>query len=458
MTQRQVRLADHSSRTPSRYTVAGALGAAFLAAWMGFAAAAEPNAADKAARQSDLDAVNRKIGLSSDRLAALQKEIDALAKDRATLNDALLDATQREQRIEGQLTDSEARMAELERRQAKLRDSLNARRNVLAEVLAALQRMGRSPPPAILVRPEDALDSLRSAILLGAVVPNLKVDADALAIDLAALAALRADVARERDIAAGEARQIAEDGHRIELLLAEKRKAEAASADALQAERDNAAQLASQALSLKDLIAAVEKAPGATGKAADDARRADARRVATGAQPPATDPNAKAGVRTAALGAADRIAPAMAFTAAKGLLPKPVSGVQIRGFGDDDGLGSKSPGISIRTRSGAQVSSPVDGWVVFSGPFRSYGQLLIINAGGGYHVLLAGMERSDVELGQFVLAGEPVAVMGDRRLASVGAIDVGQPQPLLYVEFRKDGNSIDPGPWWAPRNDEKAAG
>jgi murein hydrolase activator len=83
---------------------------------------------------------------------------------------------------------------------------------------------------------------------------------------------------------------------------------------------------------------------------------------------------------------------------------------------------------------------------------------LIINAGDGYHVLLAGMERIDVQLGQFVLAGEPVAVMDSTKLASVGAVNVGAAQPVLYIEFRKDGASIDPAPWWATSNVEKVGG
>jgi len=85
--------------------------------------------------------------------------------------------------------------------------------------------------------------------------------------------------------------------------------------------------------------------------------------------------------------------------------------------------------------------------VVYAGPFRSYGQLLIINAGGGYHILLAGMSRIDVSLGQFVLAGEPIAVMG--RAAAPGSSGEDSSRPVLYVEFRKDGRPVDPGPWWA---------
>ena len=106
---------------------------------------------------------------------------------------------------------------------------------------------------------------------------------------------------------------------------------------------------------------------------------------------------------------------------------------------------------------GAEITAPCDGWVVYAGPFRSYGQLLILNAGGGYHVLLAGMERISVDLGQFVLTGEPVAVMGGEAQVSA-AVATGSKQPVLYVEFRKDGTPIDPSPWWATNEGEKVRG
>ncbi|OYY63425.1 MAG: hypothetical protein B7Y61_21855, partial [Rhizobiales bacterium 35-66-30] len=122
--------------------------------------------------------------------------------------------------------------------------------------------------------------------------------------------------------------------------------------------------------------------------------------------------------------------------------------------GAPDGLGSTEKGLTMATRAGAQVAAPSDGWVVYAGPFRSYGQLLIINAGGGYHILMAGMERITVDLGQFVLTGEPVAVMGNGPRAANSASG----QPHLYVEFRKDGISIDPAPWWAATDSQKVRG
>jgi septal ring factor EnvC (AmiA/AmiB activator) len=145
------------------------------------------------------------------------------------------------------------------------------------------------------------------------------------------------------------------------------------------------------------------------------------------------------------------------FAEAKGLLSLPVTGVALRRFGEEDGNGGAEKGLTLATQPAATVTAPCDGWVVYAGPFRSYGQLLIINAGGGYHVVLSGMDRINVALGQFVLTGEPVGAMGsgETRVASTAPSAVAQ--PTLYVEFRKDGISIDPTPWWAT-NGEKARG
>ncbi len=153
-----------------------------------------------------------------------------------------------------------------------------------------------------------------------------------------------------------------------------------------------------------------------------------------------------------------RIAPAIAFDDARGRLPQPVAGTMLKGFGQEDEFGGLTEGQSIATRPGSNVTSPADGWVVYSGPFRSFGQLLILNTGDGYHVLLAGLDRIDAELGQFVLTGEPVGVMGATQWASASTFGLGSTQPILYVEFRKDGRAIDPTPWWSRTEEEKARG
>jgi len=147
----------------------------------------------------------------------------------------------------------------------------------------------------------------------------------------------------------------------------------------------------------------------------------------------------------------------VAFVSARGRLPLPVNGVRIREFGAPDSVGTTEKGLSIATRAGAQVTAPCDGWVVYAGSFRNYGQVLILNAGGGYHVVLAGMERISVDVGQFVLTGEPVAIMGSSPQAAA-TLASGSSQPVLYVEFRKDGTPVDPSPWWAASEGEKVRG
>jgi septal ring factor EnvC (AmiA/AmiB activator) len=153
-----------------------------------------------------------------------------------------------------------------------------------------------------------------------------------------------------------------------------------------------------------------------------------------------------------------RLKPALAFAEVKGQLALPVVGAVLKTFGAPDGFGAAEKGISIATPASATVSAPADGWVAFSGPYRSYGQLLIINAGAGYYVVMAGMERINVSVGQFILAGEPVASMGDGSTRTATAAAIGAEQPVLYIEFRKDGAAIDPGPWWVKPDMEKARG
>ncbi len=432
-----------------------------LASWCGNVSAQEPSEQLIAARQAiiaerdrkiaELEALSEQIHLSESRVAELTAEIATLDTDRATLNQNLISTAERMRELEGQLDATEARLASLANDEATIRTSLLERRDQLAGVLAALQRMGRRPAPAILVRPEDALASVRSAILLGAVVPELRSEATELADDLARLVALEESIREERDRLTADATSLAEDRTRLEILVNERAGAQAQSQEALAAERERVAALATETTGLEELVGRMEGEIAAATAAADRARQSEAALEA------ALVPSAPA-VPPTNLGAPDRIEPAVAFARAAGLLPLPANGALVTNYGAEDGIGGRTTGITLETRPGAQVSTPSDGWVVYAGPFRSYGQLLILNTGGGYHVVLAGMQRIIVELGQFVLAGEPVAVMGAHRNAGVGPLGIDAAQPLLYVEFRKDGQAIDPGPWWIEEPDTKVGG
>lgn len=397
-------------------------------------------------RERELAALTSDITVSSDRQAAIAREIQVLDRDRDTLNAKIINTADTIRGLETELTDTERRLRSLGENEDAVRLSLIARRDVLAEVLAALQRIGRRPPPALAVRPSDALSAVRSAILLNAVMPELRVETEALAADLEELQRLKSVIAKEERRLRGDAMRLAEEKSRLELLLSAKRQEHTKTVRVLEDEKRRAEELAAKASSLKDLIADLEAQIDSAREAAEKSRQAA---LETGRDRPREfDPFSDPG----------RLAPAIAFQDALGRLPQPVSGMVLRDFGQEDEFGGVTEGQSIATRPGSNVTSPADGWVVYSGPFRSYGQLLILNTGDGYHVLLAGMDRIDAELGQFVLAGEPVGVMGATQWASASTFGMGSTQPILYVEFRKDGRAVDPTPWWARTEEEKARG
>jgi murein hydrolase activator len=414
-----------------------------VAASMPQAAAPSPDAIKQ--REQELEATRAQQKSAAELQEKLKADIAAIGQDRSQLNQQLIDIAAQVRGIETRIGDAEARLRPLDSHEQQIRGSLDARRSEIVEVLAALQRAGRRTPPALLVRPEDALQSLRTAMLLGSVVPELRGRAQKLAGDLGELVALRKTIATERDRLAADRDRLGDDRTRLAALIDERQRQQSSIEKDMETESARAIALSRQVDTLQGLIAKMEQDSKSAAKAAATASLQGAPANLNG------KPN------LGALKDPARMSPAVAFASAKGLFAMPVNGAKIREFGGSDGAGGVEKGISLATRAGAQVTTPCDGWVVYAGPFRSYGQLLILNAGGGYHVLIAGMERISVNIGQFVLTGEPVATMGTTsQVASILAANASQ--PVLYIEFRKDGTPIDPGPWWAANEGEKVRG
>lgn len=395
----------------------------------------------------ELERVTADIELSRERRAALESGIDSLKKDQVTIRTELIQSAKTQKKLSEDVGESELRLARLGGRHDELRKSLNARRGVLAEVLAALQRMGRNPPPALLVSPEDALSSVRSAILLGAVVPEIRGQTQKLVADLKELTDVRASIANERERLIATLQEQAEQEERLTLLLAEKRKLAEQSREKLEQEAAASQRLAARARSLEDLIASLGQEIESVQRAAEEADRAEKERAE---QTQIQREKARESARKAPPDA-DRIAPAFAFSRLKKKLELPVAGNRKFGFGEDDGTGRPLKGMMVSTVPDAIVTAPADGWVVYSGPFRSYGELIILNAGDGYHLVLAGMGSTNADIGQFVVAGEPIGRMNTTKVVSASVLALATAEPTLYIEFRKNGKPVDPAPWWASK-------
>jgi len=401
-------------------------------------------------RQHELSTLQDMQKASDEKRRQLEAEIASIGQDHARLSAALLESTQKTAADETKISEAEKRLADLKGNEDAIRKSLDSRRDVLAEVLASLQRMGRKPPPAMLVAPEDMLQAIRTSMLLSALLPEMRAETVALTTDLTELVKTRRAIEAEKKSLDADMASLKDEHLRLARLIDARQQALTQTQQALGSEKDRMRDLAQKATSLKDLIGSMESEVAAAARAADAAKAADeARRLA------ALEPGAKP--KSDSKDPA-RLTPAIGFADAKGTLSLPATGHAIKTFGAPDGFGGTEKGLFLETRAQAVVSSPCDGWIVYAGPYRTYGQLLIVNAGQGYYVLLAGMDRINVNVGQFILAGEPVAMMGDGSVKTAAAIAIGAAQPILYVEFRKDGTAVDPGPWWVKSDIQRVRG
>ncbi|VVB49082.1 hypothetical protein RHAL1_03647 [Beijerinckiaceae bacterium RH AL1] len=400
-------------------------------------------------KQTELRGLQDTIDATAARRAALANEIAGIEADHAKLAAALIETTSKVNVSQAKVADIEKRLDTLGEREGAARRTLESRKAVVAEVLAALQRMGRKPPPALLVDPEDVLKAIRTSMLLGDLLPAMRSEVERLVVDLTTLTEARKAVQAERRNLDAEIASLNAERERLSALVEARQAALGKAQGAMADEAEKAKRLAGEAGSLKDLIGRMERDDAASAKGAAAARQSDAKLAAI---------TPDAGLAAQPFKDPARLAPAVAFDKTRGLLPMPVSGALLRGFGDDDGLGGTEKGMLLATPVTAPVTAPADGWIAYAGPYRSFGQLLILNVGSGYYIVLAGMDRINVGLGQFVLAGEPIGAMGDGSAKTAAAVALGAAQPLLYVEFRKDGATIDPGPWWARPELQKVRG
>ncbi|MBL4785842.1 MAG: peptidoglycan DD-metalloendopeptidase family protein [Cohaesibacteraceae bacterium] len=389
--------------------------------------------------QNVLNTLLQQQATSASRLGVLDTEITGLQSDRAGLRLNLITLARTIDELDEDIAIRETRLATLFEDEVDTRGRLHDQRYTLGRIVGALQRIGKNPPPALVVKPRDALAAVRSAIILGAIMPNLRSKAAALAKDLNGLITIRRRIGDESTLLSERVAKLNDDRSRMNLLLETKRNQE----QIVLASRTNQAKqleiIVTRSTSLNELIRTLEKDLDIVQR-----KELERKQQEQLARTPLTQEE-----KLTAMKDMSRMAPAIPFDKTRGLLPKPVRGVQLASFQrNTKDRGRFASGIRIATRNGAQVTSPCDGWIVYAGDFRSYGKLLIIDAGNDYHVVLTGMETLNVTQKQFVLTGEPVGNMRTTRVASVSALNPDTIRPVLYVEFRKGGVAIDPAPWW----------
>lgn len=414
------------------------------------------SAADRMAREIELKETERQLQLGAEARRKYEADLSLIRSDRAKLLQKTIDLASSIKTIEARISMTEERMSVLLTDEDKISNELEARRAVIVNLLSGLQRIGQLPPPIVLADPDDLLSTVRGAMMLGAALPELSEESRKLSVELDKKTFIRKAIEDEQQSLSADVAKLVDERLQLSLALEARQRDETVTQDQISDQAAAVAVLAAKSQTLKDLLGHAESELGAVVQATDAAKEATAQAEAdarTAAADGKTDERAKLAAN--AFGDPSRIAPKVAFSELKGLLKQPVAGSVIRSFNEKDQLGNPVKGVSVQTRSGAMISAPSDAWVSYAGPFRSFGQLLILNTGGGYYILLAGMDRITVGLGQFVLAGEPIAVMAGTSGVGTAAASPDMVAPTLYIEFRKDGTPFDPASWWAPGSFEK---
>lgn len=365
-------------------------------------------AEDEAARLQEIErqrAENRRAAEEiRERTAAAQAALDALKTRLVTTAESL-------QAAESRATDVETNLARLKAEEAAARIDLEGRQRAMSNVLAALQSLERSRPPALAVSPDDANNAAVAAIALAAITPDLKEEADRLRADLARLATLQEQMAQEQlaleeaETALSERRRLLQD------LLDERESAQQQDTAQLRRLEAENARLGQEATTLRELIAALEE------------RERN--------PPPAVAPDENAPEIYANL--PDR------FSNARGSIPLPVAGQVVIQYGEPLPGGGRAEDLTLATRPGAVVTAPFGGRVGWAEPFGRLGNVVILDVGEEFRLVLIGLGTLQTRRGDMVRAGEPLGTMDDT------------PNAALRFQIRRQNTPIDPGPWLLDR-------
>ncbi|MCW2235939.1 murein hydrolase activator EnvC family protein [Azospirillum canadense] len=433
-----------------------------------------PAFAQHEAPQQTLKRVEQEIQADKSRQKQLDQQSQSLQKELDDLRARVIGLAAEERAQENDLAQLEDTLTKLETEEQDRSAALEGERQQIAGLLAALQRLARIPPEAALARPEGPVDTLRSALLLRDTVPALRARADALAGALTKLAETREtlETQRRRTLAARTA--LAERQNDLSKLVARREELSRQTEEERVQVAQHATRLAGQATDLRQLMERIEAERRAAAEAAakreaerleaerkeaerrDAERREAERKLAAkkeaerreaerklaeqraaeqrlaeqrAAEQKAAEEKAAERARAEAEFAAAQRAPD-AETVVGGRMPA-VGKVTVR-YGESDRFGSTSRGITIQARPGGTVVAPQAGTIMFAGPFRGYGQILIVEHSNGYHSLIAGFGRIDTAVGRRVATGEPIGLMP------------ADGSPDLYFELRRHGQPINP--------------
>lgn len=357
-------------------------------------------------KEKALQSVQKKLKTEEEHRNALSEKIKEIDRDLENTKSNLVEIARSIQKNESKMNDLDTRIVNLELKKTTLEDQLSTDRASISRLILALERIRRTPPEAMLANPESPYKTAQSALLMGDIIPSVNRHAKALRNNLETLAKVTDDLNRERDESERLSADLKSRYTELSALVDHRKQIYTEVDQDLHIREVSIQKISLQAKNLEDLVT----------KLKEDALREEARR------------KSREAVMKIPL-------PKLTIKPDSGQVQLPISGIIHTQFKQKDDLGAVSKGLTIEARAGALVVAPKSGVISFAGPFKRYGNLIIIEHEKGLHSLVAGLEKIDTVVGQRVNVGEPIGKMPESDLAA---------KPRLYYELRQNGEPVDP--------------
>lgn len=373
-------------------------------------------------KAQEAEAAARKVKLEKDRKAAIA-EIKQLRQN-------LISAAAQAQTYERAARTASKEMTQLTRKAEALDADLTQDRASMSRLLALLQRLERTPPPAVAVQPSDAVKAAQAAGLMASVNRQLDLRARTISGKLAEIEILQSEIGKKQTTLTSNEKDLERRRKSIASQVDEKKVLEAGIREQSAQQDKIIKRLTSQAKDLEDLIAAFEARARAAPRIKPDTGGGP--RGQTGDAPwPRLKPRADRALEPFIMPPqTDR------FADARGRLRAPVSGRITGTYNKRLKDGSRSQGLTVTAISNAQVVAPYTGRIAFVGPFKNYDSVYMLDVGQGYFIVLTGLGKTYGREGDIITGGEPIGEMPAKRSAA------------LYIELWKNGSPADPTPWF----------
>ncbi len=333
----------------------------------------------------------------------LQKKVESVQKNLDNTKQNMIDTAAKIQEHERSLKQLEKRIANLEIKRSVLQDKLYADRESISKLILALVHIRKTPPEAMLASPEKPHKIAQGALLMGDIVPSINRHAENLNNNLETLNQVTKDLKREKSSLLKESDDLREKQDELTDMIKNRQNLFAKLNDDIKARELSIQKISLQAKDLEQLVKRLKKQ-----EKQEKERKTLVKKIRPKPQTPIVD---------------------------DGDARMPISGIIRTGYNKKDNVGAKSKGLSIEGRAGSLVVAPLNGKIQFTGSFKRYGNIIIIEHADGYHSLVSGLDTISTSVGDVVKTGEPIGTLPNSSLI---------PRPTLYYELRRKGKPVDP--------------